>query len=130
MLLTLPLSSSVTFILGFFNANVYNRWWKMRELMGTVMGRSNDTVLLMSIYIKNAGQDDEHARKAVKELRRYMGLALALLNMAARQEDTVEELDLLCEKKDKDGQLLLQKGSVEYNCLRDCNCGKYNIVYG
>lgn len=30
----------VTFILSFFNATVFTRWWKLRELCGTVNGRT------------------------------------------------------------------------------------------
>jgi len=30
----------VTFILSFFNATVYSRWWRLRELCGTVNGKT------------------------------------------------------------------------------------------
>lgn len=30
----------VTFILSFFNATVFTRWWRLRELCGTVNGRT------------------------------------------------------------------------------------------
>ena len=35
----------VTFILSFFNATVFNRWWKLRELVGSVNGRTTDTTV-------------------------------------------------------------------------------------
>ena len=35
----------VTFILGFFNATVFNRWWKMRELCGDLIEANNNIAM-------------------------------------------------------------------------------------
>lgn len=42
----------VTFILSFFNATVFTRWWRLRELCGTVNGKTVDTAVLLSVYVK------------------------------------------------------------------------------
>jgi len=55
-------TSFVTFILSFFNATIFGRWWKMRELCGTVNGRTVDTCVLLSAYIKDQEQLDEMLR--------------------------------------------------------------------
>lgn len=119
----------VTFILGFFNSNVYGRWWKLRELVGTVVGKSNDTALLLATYCDG---EDPASRKSVREIVRYLGLAQAVLYLAARGEDNEEGLDSLCQKKNASGQAgqLLQKGSKEYKALQSCACAKYSVVYG
>lgn len=55
-------TSFVTFILSFFNATIFGRWWKMRELCGTVNGRTVDTTVLLSAYIKDQERLDEMLR--------------------------------------------------------------------
>ena len=55
-------TSFVTFILSFFNATIFGRWWKMRELCGTVNGRTVDTCVLLSAYIKDQEKLDEMLR--------------------------------------------------------------------
>ena len=55
-------TSFVTFILSFFNATIFGRWWKMRELCGTVNGRTVDTCVLLSAYIKEQEKLDEMLR--------------------------------------------------------------------
>ena len=55
-------TSFVTFILSFFNATIFGRWWKMRELCGTVNGRTVDTCVLLSAYIKDQEKLDDMLR--------------------------------------------------------------------
>jgi len=63
-------TSFVTFILSFFNATVFTRWWKLRELCGTVNGKTVDTTVMLSAYIKR--------REDYEELLRLLWLAHAL----------------------------------------------------
>ena len=85
-------------------------------VVGQVIGRSNDVVLMMTTYIDGTTPD---VLRAKKELVRLLALAFALLNMAARGEDSVEDLDELCQRKDANGPLLF-KDSAEYRALCAC----------
>jgi len=90
------------------------------------VGRSNDVVLMMTTYIDGTGPE---VLKAKKELVRYLSLGFALLNMAARGEETAEDFDELCSRKDASGPLLM-KGSAEYKALLACTGARYNVAYG
>mmetsp|Transcript_27486 Transcript_27486/g.83621 ORF Transcript_27486/g.83621 Transcript_27486/m.83621 type:complete len:497 (+) Transcript_27486:283-1773(+) len=60
----------VTFILSFFNATVFTRWWRLRELCGTVNGQTVDTVVLLSGHVQKA--------EDMETLMRLLWLAHAL----------------------------------------------------
>lgn len=50
------LTTFVTFVLGFFNSNVFQRWWRLRELCGTVNGRTVDTTVLLASYVSTEAE--------------------------------------------------------------------------
>lgn len=64
------LTTFVTFVLGFFNSNVFQRWWRLRELCGTVNGKTVDTALLLASYIETEAE--------LNDLTRILWLAHAL----------------------------------------------------
>ncbi|KAL3927432.1 MAG: hypothetical protein SGPRY_002825 [Prymnesium sp.] len=64
------LTTFVTFVLGFFNSNVFQRWWRLRELCGTVNGRTVDTTVLLASYVSTEAE--------LNDLIRILWLAHAL----------------------------------------------------
>ena len=99
----------VTFILSFFNATVFQRWWRLRELCGTINGRTVDTVVVLSTYI--------HKEEELGELMRYLWLAHALHIYSIQSGDLTTEEELL-ERLQQDG-LLTHDDEVE--ALRICS---------
>lgn len=104
----------VTFILGFFNATAFSRWWKLRELCGTVMGRTIDTAVMVSSYVKKEETDLR------KELLRYLALAQALHLQDARRRKDLDRLVQLG---------LLEAGSAELQSMQECRSGRPSLAY-
>eukprot|EP00658_Telonema_sp_P-2_P065497 TRINITY_DN54722_c0_g1_i1.p1 TRINITY_DN54722_c0_g1~~TRINITY_DN54722_c0_g1_i1.p1 ORF type:complete len:359 (-),score=40.51 TRINITY_DN54722_c0_g1_i1:58-1134(-) len=109
------LTSLVTFILGFFNATVYGRWWKYRDLCGVVSGRSVDTAVMFAAYI-DAKQKDRR-----KELLRLLWLAQALHLMEALGETDLKPLLT---------RGLLEPATREMRVLETCISGRSSLAYG
>ena len=96
----------VTFTLSFFNATVFGRWWKLRELVGRVNGKTVDTTVLLSAYI-----DDEDERN---EMIRTLWLAHAL---HATSVSMTPEENLLARLTEQG----LIKGDEEREALEQCS---------
>uniref|UniRef100_A0A7S4BG64 Bestrophin homolog n=1 Tax=Chrysotila carterae TaxID=13221 RepID=A0A7S4BG64_CHRCT len=112
-------TSFVTFILGFSNATVFQRWWRLRELCGTVNGKTVDTAVLISSYARRESDLDE--------LFRLLWLAHALHVHSIHNSETDSTLDDLIQEG------LLREG-VEADALRSCttlaSSTPLSIVYG
>ncbi|EKX51630.1 hypothetical protein GUITHDRAFT_134521 [Guillardia theta CCMP2712] len=81
------------FLLSLFNANGLDRWWKTRDCLGIVIGRSVDISMMISIYIK--GWDAESERVAAwyrAQLIRWCNLAHILIYRQANNQDDLTEL--------------------------------------
>lgn len=98
----------VTFTLSFFNATVFGRWWKLRELCGGVNGKTVDTTLLLSAYI-----DDDDERN---EMIRTLWLAHAL--HAASVDGRTHPEENLVARLEEQG---LVKGAHEREALLQCS---------
>lgn len=114
-------SGILTFILGWFNTTVYNRWWTLRDLAGRVIGRSVDTAVMFSAYLKR-GRNVEAVRE---DLLRLLALAHRVTYFhTSRSGLRVEEL--LAEG-------LLKAGSAEVAVLEAAAAQRvalYSVVYG
>ncbi|CAK0824936.1 unnamed protein product, partial [Prorocentrum cordatum] len=66
---------------------MYGRWWEMRRLIGVVMGKTQDTTIMITSYIQ--GDDSE---ELMCELVRYLNLAHVLVHMQARSKHGKEVL--------------------------------------
>lgn len=110
-------TTCVTFSLGFFVSTSYSRWWKLRDLAGTVTGRTIDTMVMICTYLNGA---HDHARAGRRELARYLLLAHALSLQSghgAYRFDVLADLGLL----DADG--------AELRALQRASTARYNIAY-
>eukprot|EP01062_Namystynia_karyoxenos_P074715 TRINITY_DN71693_c0_g1_i1.p1 TRINITY_DN71693_c0_g1~~TRINITY_DN71693_c0_g1_i1.p1 ORF type:complete len:441 (+),score=140.28 TRINITY_DN71693_c0_g1_i1:88-1410(+) len=114
----------LTLLLGFFNFTAYNRWWRMRELCGTLLTASSDTASIFAAYWIAEPQDGGGLR-ALREVRRrlmrYLGLSLALAFQAVHR---VRDLDYL------ERQGLLERDSEEWRALQRIKGPGYQEVYG
>lgn len=112
-------TTCVTFSLGFFLSTSYSRWWKLRDLAGSVLGRTIDTMVMICTYLNGV---DEKSREGRRKLARYLLLAHAISLQAGHQAgyrfSKLVELGLL----DAD--------SVELRALEQANTARYNIVRG
>jgi len=111
-------TTCVTFSLGFFLSTSYARWWKLRDLAGSVLGRTIDTMVMICTYLNGVG---EHEREGRRKLARYLLLAHAISLQAGHQSgyrfEKLVELGLL----DKD--------SSEHRALEQATTARYNIAY-
>ena len=113
----------VTFVLSFFNATVFQRWWKLRELCGTVNGKTIDTTVTISAFF-----DSEEERNA---MIRFLWLAHAL---------HAESIHLKSDREQGRARLLelssegLIQGEEELHALMQCSNLKsstaLSIAYG
>eukprot|EP00308_Calcidiscus_leptoporus_P001270 CAMPEP_0119372344 /NCGR_PEP_ID=MMETSP1334-20130426/18347_1 /TAXON_ID=127549 /ORGANISM="Calcidiscus leptoporus, Strain RCC1130" /LENGTH=300 /DNA_ID=CAMNT_0007389807 /DNA_START=28 /DNA_END=930 /DNA_ORIENTATION=- len=112
-------TSFVTFILGFSNATIFQRWWRLRELCGTVNGKTVDTAVLLASYARRESDLDE--------LFRLLWLAHALHVHSIHNSETDATLELLIQEG-------LLKAGDEAEALRHCNTlassTPVSIVYG
>lgn len=111
------LTTFVTFILGFFNATVYARWWKYRDLCGVVVGRTIDSAVMIASYVDPAHRDADSTKK---DLLRLLWLAQALHLMDARGET---ELEPLLRRG------LLKRGSEHTSMMQVSGC-RPSVAYG
>ena len=91
----------VTFILSFFNATVFQRWWRLRELCGKVAGTTVDTTIILSSHVKK--------REDMEELLRLLWLAHAL---HVHSVDPRATMDAVLEILTQEGLLLPEECSA------------------
>jgi len=81
----------LSFLLSLFNSNGLDRWWKTRDCLGTVIGRSIDLSMQVSMYIRGYDREsDEIAYRYKREIIRYLNLAHMLVY---RQANSIDELN-------------------------------------
>jgi predicted membrane chloride channel (bestrophin family) len=110
-------TTCVTFSLGFFVSTSYSRWWKLRDLAGTVTGRTIDTRVMICTYLNGA---HDSARAGRRELARHLLLAHALSLQSghnAYRFETLVELGLL------------KADGAELHALQHASTARYNIAY-
>ena len=119
-------ASFVTFILAFFNSTVFARWWKLRELMGTVSGRTVDTTMMLASFV---GEERE-----LHEQMRLLWLAHALHVASVHKLSAAQAEGVLAGLVEQE---LLKPGG-EYDAIERCvaNAGglststPFAVVYG
>mmetsp|Transcript_15057 Transcript_15057/g.32413 ORF Transcript_15057/g.32413 Transcript_15057/m.32413 type:complete len:444 (+) Transcript_15057:170-1501(+) len=134
----------VTFILGFFNSIVYNRWWHMRELVGNIVETGQNTALHIAVFFVKEPKnlklpDDDNSKdpkgegkeasktnpdlilyRARRELLRLLALGQALAFQACHRVRDHEWL-IRCG--------LLERDSQEHQALQQLNTPGYNEVF-
>ena len=81
------------FLLSLFNSNGLDRWWKTRDCLGVVIGRSVDIARMFATYVQ--GWDAESEKRAQwyrKQLIRWLNLAHILVYRQAQNRDDIEDL--------------------------------------
>jgi hypothetical protein len=81
------------FLLSLFNSNGLDRWWKTRDCLGVVIGRSVDIARMFATYIQ--GWDNESEKRAAwyrQQLIRWLNLAHVLVYRQANNQDDLEPL--------------------------------------
>ena len=81
------------FLLSLFNTNGLDRWWKTRDCLGIVIGRSVDMARMLTTYLQ--GWDNESEKRAAwyrEQLIRWLNLAHILVYRQANNQDDLEEL--------------------------------------
>jgi len=73
---------------------MYSRWWEMRRLIGVVIGRTQDTTIMVATYIQG-----DQSGELKCDLVRYLNLAHALMYIQARGKHGSEPLFTLEELK-------------------------------
>jgi predicted membrane chloride channel (bestrophin family) len=109
-------TTCVTFSLGFFVSTSYSRWWKLRDLSGSVLGRTIDTMVMICTYLNGVSEKACYGRRT---LARYLLLAHAISLQAGHQAYRFDKLVELG---------LLDDDSGELRALRQANTARYNIV--
>lgn len=110
-------TTCVTFSLGFFMSTSYSRWWKLRDLAGTVTGRTIDTMVMICTYLNGAG---DKARAGRRELARHLLLAHALSLQAGHHTYRFEALVDLG---------LIDIDGAEFHALKQASTARYNLAY-
>ncbi|KAJ1639827.1 Bestrophin, RFP-TM, chloride channel-domain-containing protein [Pavlovales sp. CCMP2436] len=110
-------STCVTFSLGFFLSTSYARWWKLRDLAGTVVGRTVDTMVMICTYLNGTTQKSCDGRR---KLARYLLLAHAVSLQASHRSFRPDKLLELG---------LVDENNGELHALEQANTARYNITY-
>eukprot|EP00933_Yihiella_yeosuensis_P072164 TRINITY_DN8048_c0_g1_i1.p1 TRINITY_DN8048_c0_g1~~TRINITY_DN8048_c0_g1_i1.p1 ORF type:complete len:401 (-),score=60.99 TRINITY_DN8048_c0_g1_i1:193-1395(-) len=115
----------ITFILGFFNSIVFQRWWKMRELCGNITESSLNTAMHVAAFMIIEPPIDKGGAAALRAARRDLIRLLALGQALTLQAcHRVRDLDWLIERR------LLERNSAEHLALQKLSGPGYNEVYG
>mmetsp|Transcript_65378 Transcript_65378/g.210744 ORF Transcript_65378/g.210744 Transcript_65378/m.210744 type:complete len:379 (+) Transcript_65378:110-1246(+) len=119
------LTGFLTFILGFFNSTVFNRWWQMRELCGNIVEASENTALHVAVFFvrppRGEGDGAAALQAARRDLIRLLGLGHALTLQACHR---VRDHEWLIARR------LLERDSDEHKILQRISGPGYNEVYG
>lgn len=115
----------ITFILGFFNSIVFNRWWHMRELCGNIVEASQNTAMHIAVFYVKEPSEEKGGAAALIAARRDLIRLLALGQALA--------LQACCRVRDHSWLIergLLLEGSEEHRVLQSLASHGYNEVFG
>lgn len=115
----------ITFILGFFNSIVFNRWWHMRELCGNIVEAQQNAAIHVAVFFVKEPPEAKDGAAALRAARRDLVRLLALGQALALQAcHRVRDHGWLIERG------LLQRGSEEHLVLQGLTSPGYNEVFG
>jgi predicted membrane chloride channel (bestrophin family) len=112
------LTTLLTFIMGFYNSNVFSRWWKLRVLCGIVSGALVDTSVFVAVYVNEPNGNPERLLWYRRSLINLLSLAQRLhIRQAKRVNDTNFDRILELELVDKRSTMhtLISRGEVSMN---------------
>jgi len=84
--------AALSLMLGFYTSTIYNRWWKVRDIEGVVIGRINDLAVQIAALVRDQPMGD--SKEGGEQMKRIVSNAsLAAAKTSVLNADESNELD-------------------------------------